>query len=176
MSVVGTTGSGKTRFAADVAAVLGCPHVELDALHWDPGWTPAPIELFRERTAAALAADRWVVDGNYTQVRDMVWERADTVVWLNYSLPVMMSRTLRRTGRRIVTREELWNGNKESLRLAFAKDSVIWWQLKTFRRRRREYPARFADPRWSDLEFVTLRSPREARRWLERLAQTVAVG
>src|SRR5437773_10400148 len=83
--VVGSTSSGKTTLAATLASRLGLHQIELDALHWDAGWTPAPRDAFRARTSAALAvSDRWVVDGNYGAVRDLVWEQADTLVWLDY--------------------------------------------------------------------------------------------
>ncbi len=87
--VVGTSGSGKTTMAARLAEGLGLPHVELDAIHWGPGWTPLAVEEFRERTAEALAGEAWSTDGNYSGVRDIVWSRADTLVWLDYALPVV---------------------------------------------------------------------------------------
>lgn len=110
--VVGTTGSGKTTTARRLAANLGYPHVELDALHWEPNWTPAPVEVFRRRVREVTRAACWVVDGNYSQVRDVLWPAADTIVWLDYALPVIMGRLLRRTARRALPREELWNGNR----------------------------------------------------------------
>src|SRR3982751_2446361 len=85
VSVVGTSGTGKTTFAAGLAAALGVPHVELDALHWEPGWVEAPDDVFRERVAAATATDGGVVDGSYAMVRDITWARVDAVVWLDYS-------------------------------------------------------------------------------------------
>ena len=108
--VIGTTGSGKTTLARRLAGRLGVPHVELDALHWDPDWTEAPPAVFRERTARALAGDGWMADGNYGKVRDLVWPRADTVVWLDFPLFVTLWRLVRRTFRRALTREELWGG------------------------------------------------------------------
>jgi len=97
--VVGTTGSGKTTLAGELARRLEVPHVELDALHWEPGWTEAPTDLFRERVTHALSGEAWVADGNYSAVRDIVWSRADTIVWLDYSLPTMLYRLARRTFR-----------------------------------------------------------------------------
>ena len=82
MVVIGLSGSGKSTLAGQLAEILDCPHIELDALHWGPGWTPVPLELFRERTAQALGGEAWTTDGNYSKVRDIVWGRADTVVWL----------------------------------------------------------------------------------------------
>jgi adenylate kinase family enzyme len=84
ISVIGATGSGKTTVARRTAEALGVPHIELDALHWEPDWEEAPLEVFRERVSDAIQGERWVVDGNYSKVRDMVWGRADTVLWLDY--------------------------------------------------------------------------------------------
>src|SRR5688500_11093833 len=117
IAVVGSTGSGKSTLAGTLARRLGVEHVELDALYWDPGWAAAPRELFRERAAAALPADgRWVVDGNYRPVRDISWGRADTLLWLDYPLPLVFWRLARRVFWRGLARVELYNGNRERLR------------------------------------------------------------
>ncbi|HYO49629.1 MAG TPA: AAA family ATPase [Chloroflexia bacterium] len=174
IAVVGTTGSGKTTMARDIAVRLGVPHVELDALNWGPNWTEASREVFRDRTTHALSGDAWTVDGNYSKVRDkvrdIVWSRADTVVWLDYALPVIMWRLVRRTYKRVVRREELWGGNRETIKSAlFEKDAIIWWALRTYRRRRREYPVLLNAPEHAHLAVVHLRSPGVARQWLRDL-------
>jgi adenylate kinase family enzyme len=172
ITVVGTTGTGKTTLAQRLAQHLEIPHVELDALHWGPDWAAVPTAVFRERTAQVLSGDQWVVDGNYGKVRDIVWSRANTVVWLDYALPVIMWRLVRRTFRRIVTREELWNGNREGVRGTFLSgDSILLWALRTYRRRRREYPALFASPEYAHLKVVRLRSPWATEDWLPILAR-----
>jgi adenylate kinase family enzyme len=170
IAVVGTTGSGKTTLARQVAQRLGIPHVEQDALHWDPNWTPVPTDVFRDRMAQALQGEGWVTDGNYRQVRDTVWSRANTVVWLDYGLPLILWRVARRTLRRCVTREELWNGNREEVQQAFfSRESLFLWVLRTYRRRRKEYPELFAQPGYTQLAVVHLRSQRATREWLESL-------
>lgn len=166
--VVGTSGSGKTTLARNLARRLDIPHVELDALHWGPNWTPAPD--FRERVTAALSGEAWATDGNYSAVRDIIWHRADTVVWLDYVLPVVLWRVTSRTVRRAIQQEELWGANRENLKEAFfGPDSVIWYALKTWRRRKRQYPILFAQPEYAHLNVVHLPSPRQAQRWLETL-------
>jgi adenylate kinase family enzyme len=175
IGVVGTTGSGKTTLARQLAARLGYPHVELDALHWESNWIEAPLEVFRERTARALGGETWVVDGNYSKVRDIVWSRADTIVWLDYLLPVIMWRLVWRTARRVITQEELWNENRERLSTQlFSRDSIFWWALTTYRRRRREYPVLFKQPEYAHLKVVHLRSPRAAEEWLSNVAMHFA--
>jgi adenylate kinase family enzyme len=146
------------------------PFVELDALHWEPNWTDAPIEVFRQRTEEATKADGWVADGNYGQVRDIVWARADTLVWLDYPLRVVMWRLLIRTFKRTLGGETLWNGNRERFWTQFfSRESLFLWALQTFRRRRREYPILLKQPEYSHLKLVHLRSSKETRRWLEGL-------
>ena len=83
VSVVGSSGSGKSTVAARLAEQLGVPHTELDAINHQPNWTPLPHEEFRRRVTEITAGAQWVVDGNYSTVRDIVWDRADTVVWLD---------------------------------------------------------------------------------------------
>ena len=133
--IVGSTGSGKTALAHEVSRLVEAPHIELDALHWSPNWTAATTEDFRAKVAEAVSAERWVVEGNYRAVRDLVWPRADCIVWLNYSLALILRRLVPRTARRIVTREPCCNGNRESLRMALSKDSIILWALQTYHRK-----------------------------------------
>jgi adenylate kinase family enzyme len=168
--VVGTTGSGKTTLAGELAQQLEVQHVELDALHWEPNWAEAPIEIFRERVAHAVSGEAWVTDGNYSAVRDIVWSHADTIVWLDYSLPTILYRLTRRTFRRVFTREELWSGNKERMWVQFlSHDSIFLWALKTYRRRRREYPKLLSAPGYTHLHLVHLYSSRQARRFFRSL-------
>ena len=108
--VVGTSCSGKTTLARQLAGVLGAPHVELDAIHWMTGWRERPVEEVRRMAVEAAAAERWVMDGNYSAVRNIVWGRATAVVWLNYPFRVVLWRALTRTTRRVVTQEELFSG------------------------------------------------------------------
>lgn len=166
INVVGTSCSGKTTLARELARRLDVPHVELDALFWGPNWTPVPTERFRSRLSAALEPDRWVADGGYAPVRDITWKRADTIVWLDYPLRLVLVRWARRTVVRIRSREEFWpgTGNRESFGRALRRDGLIWWILGTHGRRRTSFSA--AMHARADLRWIRLRSPAEAERWL----------
>ncbi len=169
ISVVGTSGSGKTTLARQISQSLDIPHIELDALHHEPNWTEAPIDVFRKRVEQSLSANRWVVDGNYSTVRDLVWSRADTVILLDYPLPLIMKRVVWRTFRRVVRQEELWNGNRETWQTTFSRDSIILWVLQTYRKRRKEYPILFKQPEYTHLKVVHMRSPKTTQAWLSSL-------
>ena len=95
--VIGIGGSGKTTLAKQLAAHYGLRHIELDALYWLPNWQIREVDDFRALVAQAVAHDQWVTDGNYRVVRDLVWGRATTVIWLNYPLWTVMWRRERAT-------------------------------------------------------------------------------
>lgn len=165
MLVVGASGNGKSTLARALGERLGVPYTELDALHHGPSWTEATGEELRARVEAVMAAsDGWVLDGGYeAKLGDLAWERADTVVWLDQPLHLIMRRLWRRTRRRIRTRERLWNGNQESWRGAFwGRESLFAWTVRAHRRRRREWPARA-----ERFNVVRLRSPREVQAFLD---------
>ncbi len=169
--VVGTTGSGKTTFAAALARAIGAPHIELDQLRWSPNWTPKPHDdLFREINAA-VSGDLWVIDGNYSRSRPIIWPRADTLVWLDYPFHIVISRLLRRTLRRVLFGEPCCNGNRESLGRALSRDSILLWALQTHAHRRRDFTQAMGDPRHAHLRKLRFRSPKETAAWLERFEQ-----
>ena len=165
--VFGTTGSGKSTVAERLAERTGLRVVELDALFWGRDWQPTPVELFRHRVERETVGDGWIVVGNYGQVRDLVWQPADTLIWLDLPLPLVMWRLLRRTLRRIATQEELWGtGNRESLRGAFfSRDSILLWALKTHYRNRERFALECGFLA-GEKQVVRLRSAREVESFL----------
>jgi len=169
--VLGTSGSGKTTFARELASKLGVTHVEFDAYRHGPNWAETPNDIFRSQLDEALSGDRWVADGNYSVARDIVWPRATAVVWLDYKFPVIFWRLWWRTWGRAVRRTELWNGNRENLwEHFFTKDSLFLWVFKTHWSRSHRYLEAFEQPEHGHLHVLRFRSPRETRRWLDSSA------
>jgi len=117
----------------------------------------------------ATRGERWVVDGNYSKVRDIVWGRADTVLWLDYPFHTLFMRLLWRTLRRIILRERLWNDNRESLKMMFSRDSILLWAINSYPRRKREFPGLMSDPEYAHIRFLRHESPQETERWLKTL-------
>jgi len=170
--VVGTTSSGKSTLAESLADKLGYDFIELDALHWEPGWQDAPLDVFRERVERATQARAWVVAGNYSSARDIVWPRAEAVVWLDYPFPIIFGRLWRRTWRRWWYQEELWNGNRESIWTHFklwSQESLFHWLFKTYWRRKREYPMLLSLPENQHLKLIHSDHPGKTEEWLDSL-------
>lgn len=173
--VVGNSASGKTTLAGALSRRLGVAHVELDAHHHLAGWVPAPRPEMVAAVGAALDdADAehggWVVCGNYSAVRSLVWARADTIVWLDMPRRVVMRRVAGRSLRRVAGRQVLWNGNRESLANVLAlgdpERSIVRWTWDGVIGYRRRYTALRAAATWPELRWVHLSSPGQVRRWL----------
>jgi len=172
VAVVGSSGSGKSTLSRLLARRLDLRHVELDAINHGPGWAPLAVPEFRRRVADELVHGRWVVDGNYRPVQDLGQGTADTIVFLDLPRLLVTSRVARRSLRRVVTRQELWNGNRETWRNALSTDperSVAAWTWQHHPRYRDLYLRSMTDGTWAHAEVVHLTSKREVRRFCRTL-------
>jgi len=169
ISIVGTTGSGKSTLARDLSKKLGVQCVELDAINWQPNWTPIDPSEFAERVCEAAAKECWVIEGGYSKVRPLIWARADTVIWLDYPFSTVFWRLLSRTIRRCVRKEELWSGNRESINMVFSSDSIILWLFRSYWRRKRQFPELLSRPEHQHLHVLRFQSPKETSDWLRHL-------
>ena len=154
----GPSGTGKSTFGRALAERLGVPYVETDSLVHGPDWVQVDPEVLRALLDPTLALDGWVIDGTYGRlIGNHIIDRADTLVWLDLPIRVWFPRLIRRTVRRLVRREVLWNGNRESWRTAFVgREGLVVWAFRSHWKARRRYPALFAGH-----PVVRLRSPRE---------------
>ena len=173
VSVVGTSGAGKSTLGRSLADALGGEFLELDSVNHQADWVPLPTEEFRRRVALVVAGERWVIDGNYSKIRDLVWARADTVVWLDLPRRTVMRRVTWRSVRRMALRTELWNGNRERWSYLFSLDkeeSVVAWAWQSHASTRAKFEAAMADPANGHLRFVRLTSPAAVRRFLRSVS------
>jgi adenylate kinase family enzyme len=153
---------------------LALPYVELDAFMHQPGWQPRPDDEFMDEIERATTGPAWVVDGNYRRfvIEGPVWNRADTVVWLDLPRRTAMRQVVVRTIRRAVTREVLWNGNREPLTNFTSLDpykNIIVWTWVNHDKYTERYAHAMTDPVWAHLRFVRLPSHSAAGRWLNTI-------
>ena len=167
--VVGTSCSGKTTLARRLARILATDHVELDSLYWGPEWTPRPD--FIQNVLAIAQQSRWVIDGNYSAGRDIIWRRSSAIVWLDYSFARVFSRALLRTARRIIMKERLYAGNHETVRNAlFDASGIPWWVIRTHGKRRHDFPELFRRPEYGHAAVIQLNKPRAAEAFLAEVS------
>lgn len=146
IQVVGTSGSGKTTLAQGLAKRLAIQHLELDSLHHQADWTPLPESEFKSRVAEFAAETEWIIDGNYSVVREELNSRITHLIWLDYPRWFVMLRLLKRTLLRVVSKNELWNGNSESAKNLFSRDAeknILIWSWTTHSRNRDRYELLF---------------------------------
>lgn len=170
VAIVGSPGAGKTTLARELAARLELEHIELDAIFHQPGWEPLPDDQFIDRVTEVTAGDRWITDGNYQRIaRPIIWQRADTVVFLDLPKRTVMYSLLKRSVRRSWRQEELWNGNREQFRNFLKRkkeDNILLWAWTQYDRYRSNYLAAMNDPQHGRLDFVRLRHRSDLSRWL----------
>lgn len=171
ISIVGSGGAGKSTLARSLSLRLGLPHTELDSLYWQPDWQPAALETFRAAVAELARQPRWIICGNYSSASDLVLARADTVIWLDYPLLLILWRLLGRTLRRARTGEDLWgSGNRETWGNAFfSRDSLLLYVPRTHRRRSAHFARLMSSAAYPDITWLRFSSPHKLERWLAML-------
>ena len=172
INVVGASGAGKSTFSKQLAAKLGIPHLEIDAVHWRPNWEAMSHEELSARLADLLASGSWILDGNYMRIEAVKWKAVEVVLWLDYGRLRTFWRVWKRSMTRLIDRREIWpgSGNRESFHMTFlSTDSVLLWALRQYRPLSRHYSRCLQDDSLSHIRFVRLCSPRDAERLLAAL-------
>jgi len=169
ISIIGIPGTGKTTLSNELSTRLKIPTYELDGIVWrDTGI--ASIEDFRSATDIITCCETWIVDGTYTKLRDLIWSRCDTVIWLDYSLSLIVWRITKRNIIRMVKRHKLWDGHYMTLsRGFFAADSVLRSAIRKWLNHRRKYEALLQQSEYSHVSILRFKKPKDTAIWLESL-------
>jgi adenylate kinase family enzyme len=171
--IIGTSGSGKTTLARKLAKDFGLPHLELDSIYWQRGWKPVDERVFFDRLTTFTLQTNWIIEGDYDLGRNLLFSKADVILWLDLPPFMIFYRLIKRSIARLYKKEVLWGGNRETWRgIFFGKDSLIRWFFKSQRRARILYPELLSAAENRDIKTVRLHSsnwPNEAATVLEDL-------
>jgi len=170
--VIGVTSSGKSTLAAQLSEKLQLDFIELDAVYWQPNWSHLSSVEFCAQVEHLTRAERWVLAGNYSLVRELCWQRAEVVIWLDYPLWTVFWRLTLRIFRRWWAKELLWGTNYESLGHHFKlwSDESLWhWLFKTYWKRKREYTQLLRQPQYAHLKVLCFKTQRETDTWFASL-------
>ena len=174
INVVGVSSSGKSTFSRKLSAILSIPHVEMDAIFWQPNWQESDDNTFFSKLSAEISPlSNWVLDGNYTRTIPIKWKNVQVVIWLDYSFIRTVFQAIKRSFTRAFSQKELWagTGNKETWRRLFSKDSIVLYTIKTHNKVRRKHELLMLDNSYSQIEFVRFRSPKESEQFLNRIKE-----
>lgn len=172
--VYGVCGSGKTTLAEKIGQRTGLPWHSVDDLAWEANWTPSTDEKQIAVITGIVEQPEWVLDTAYGKWIDLPLSRAELIVCLDYPRWFSLWRLVRRTLARVIDKKPICNGNVETWRQMFSRDSIILWHFKSFARKRRRMRAWAASgdgPR-----VILLKSAREADRWLASICQGARAG
>lgn len=170
--IIGATGSGKSRLAKTLSEKFGHTVIELDDLYWNPGWKPSSDAEFEQRILHATPNTNWIMTGNYTRFHHITWEKADTLIWLDYNLLINLWHLVKRTTMRMFDKRPICNGNYETPAHVFSKDSIFVWLFKSYGRRKRDNTSVFNDnSAYPHITKIRLTSRRDCRNWLKTLPQ-----
>lgn len=165
--IIGSSSSGKTTLARKLSERLGMEHKELDYFFWEPNWRQANPEDFRSRVESFTAQEAWITDGNFSAVRDLVWRRATTIIWLDYPFHIIMKQFLKRSILRSVRKEELWNGNRETIWNSILKpNSLFIWIIRTYRKNRKRYSTLMESNEFKNAKFHRFKSSKETKQFV----------
>jgi adenylate kinase family enzyme len=174
INIIGTSGSGKSTVGKKLAAKLGFPYYQMDALFWKPNWVESNDEAFFAAVTEVTDKPAWVLDGNYTRTQHIKWENVDTVIWIDYSFPRTFYQAVKRAITRIIESKELWEGtgNKETFRKTFlSRDSILIWTIKGYYKNRVRYETMMQSQEFQHINFLRLQSPKATKAFLLQLGQ-----
>jgi adenylate kinase family enzyme len=167
--IIGTTGSGKTTLSHKLAEKLGLQFLDIDDFHWLPDWQERSIDDRARLVDEATNAPKWAISGNYSKLRPIIWPKADTVIWLDYSPLRTLWQLLRRSCSRAYTKEKICNGNTETFAKLITRDSIIVWFFKTYWKNRRQYASLDKQGDYPHIRFLRFSSPRQTQAWIDTL-------
>jgi cytidylate kinase len=165
--VIGTSGSGKSTLAQHISGCLGVPFFASDHFYWETGWNSATPDKVRQQVLGVVQRETWVLDGNFDNLRELVWKQADCIIWLDYSLLTIGTRIISRNLRWVLTGQPTWSGNRMSLPHAV---SGIRHAFKSYALKRQNFPVWLAELPGTTIQHF--HTSRETEAWLQSLKST----
>jgi adenylate kinase family enzyme len=172
--IFGTTGSGKSTFAQKLAQARAIPFIELDLINWRPNWVGrnnSDPEGFAADVQMAIKAESWVATGAYGGVRSSLWSRATDLVFLDLPRHIVMTQVIKRSFKRVASKEDVFPGCKETWRAMLDPEHPIPWAWTTYHKRRQTFEKLTSEPAFSHLRVHRCKSRQEVATKLEQLSQ-----
>jgi adenylate kinase family enzyme len=167
--VFGSTGIGKTTLVRQIADEFSVPVIDIDSLRREAGKSTSPEEVFSGLVSESVKGDTWIIDGSYTSIQDLVWPRAEAIIWLDFSFRVFLARLIKRSLYRIFIRKKSEKPVKGRYQPAGERTSNYLRAIFTGKERQKRYFATLYNSKYAHLHIIRLTSPEEAENWLDLL-------
>ena len=160
--VVGVSASGKSTFTRELSKKLGIELILMDSIMWKPGWEYVGDDEVNKKLSEISSGPDWLIEGYITRnSRTIVFNRADSIIYLDYSPLLSGWRYVKRCWRhRKVAREELL-GSPDKFSLKF-----LWLVLT---KGEAISLNKFLDEVSDSSKIIRFTSPRQALNFINKL-------
>ena len=166
--VIGTSGSGKSTLAKQISEILDVQFFPSDDFYWEAGWKITPYDKVLEQVKMVISRKEWILDGNFETERELVWKQSDSIVWLDYSLTVILWQVITRNVKWLITRQTTWSGNKMTFQRL---SSGVRHTIKSYSKKKKNYPSWLAE--LPEVKVYRFSKKQETENWLQGLRQSV---
>lgn len=164
--VIGTSGSGKSTHAKQLSEILDIKFFPSDNFYWEESWKITSHEKVLEHIKSVVVQKEWILDGNFETERELVWKLSDCIIWLDYSLTVVIWQVITRNFRWLLTRQTIWSGNRMTFQRAI---SGIRHTIKSYSVKKKNYPLWLEE--LSDTKVYRFSRKQETEKWVQELKQ-----
>ena len=96
ISIVGGSGSGKSTLSNILSKELNLPAIHLDAINFNANWVEIDKDERDKIISTKSEEEKWIIDGNYNKTLKERFDKADLIIWLDYSTFMQLKGVLKR--------------------------------------------------------------------------------
>ena len=165
--ITGASGSGKTYTARKLSMALDITNYDLDDYGWNSEWQLRDKHEFTESINTITQQKTWIISGNFSSLEQYIWQRCDTLIWLDYNICRCLIQSFTRSIGRIIRKTPCCNGNYETFKqLFFSRNSIILWVLTSYNKRRAFYREIFRNNN-NQKTLLKFSNPKQTNAWLK---------
>ena len=85
IAIIGAPGTGKTTLGNNLSKIYNIPATHIDGIHHLPNWQQRDKDERDEMILNIANQEKWIIDGTYKATLRKRLEKADFIIWLDFS-------------------------------------------------------------------------------------------